>query len=780
MNDDHSAADRDDLHDRLVDHALRELHTGERPPDLSARILAAAATLDPLSATPAPVEPASGRPPAVQSGTKARWAAFAIAASILFAAAGIPLISAFTDARNVAARSDEKDIRKTSANIQPSEGQTLPSPYYLTDDSQYSAQGAQSKQTESDLMLMVTPRELIAEELTSNPELVDAVRSAATKRAHENNIGLGGLIRNDSFGLEHQFSYPWAGNAASPDWPKGALIVPYDAEYEHAVSNHRQAIQALEQRQRSDELSDDEKAEVRRQIEAIRKELGNLVRSAKGSRDQYARINDNPFLAVSAANTHNRLSTFSIDVDTASYANIRQFIQSGTLPPPDAVRIEELLNYFDYDYAPPTDEVPFASHVEVAQCPWKPEHRLVRIGIKGREVERKARPLSNLVFLIDVSGSMNEPNKLPLLLEGMRMLTRELGENDRVAIVVYASSEGLALESTRGDQQDKILAALDQLSAGGSTAGGAGIQLAYQTAVENFVKNGVNRIVLCTDGDFNVGVTSPAELERMAETKAKETGVFLTVLGFGRGNLNDAMMEQIADKGNGNYHYIDSEKEANKVLVEEMSGTLVTIAKDVKLQVEFNPAKVAGYRLIGYENRVMAAEDFNDDKKDAGEIGAGHTVTALYEVVPVGVKVEAPKVDDLKYGKVDSSKENAKNNEDSENQNEEKVDSETPSDDLLTLKIRYKQPDGDESQKLEFPIADNEQPFAKASADFQFASAVASFGMLLRGSEHKGNATFASVAEVAASAVRDRDDPHGYRQEFIKLVHHAAQLAPGR
>ena len=516
--------------------------------------------------------------------------------------------------------------------------------------------------------------------------------------------------------------------------------------------------------------------EIRANSIATRKaELEQKLKEAEGritefaSRDRYARIEENPFKTISRATTDNRLSTFSIDVDTASYANVRQFLmQSGTLPPPDAVRIEELVNYFDYDYSAPTGDVPFAANVEVASCPWNGEHRLARIGIKGREMERAKRPKSNLVFLIDVSGSMDEPAKLPLLVEGMRMLTRELGENDRVAIAVYASTEGLALESTPGTEQDKILDVLERLGAGGSTAGGAGIQLAYKVATDNFIKGGVNRVILCTDGDFNVGVTSTAELERLAEEKAKDTGVFLTVLGFGRGNLNDEMMETIADKGNGNYHYVDSQKEARKVLVEEMSGTLVTIAKDVKIQVEFNPAKVAGYRLIGYENRVLAAEDFNDDKKDAGEIGAGHTVTALYEIVPVGKRVEASAIDELKYQSAPIT--------DLEPVPDRDGLQALPADELLTLKIRYKEPDGDKSTKLEFPISDNGEKFAKATDDFKFASAVASFAMLLRDSQFKGNATYAAAKEIAESASRERD-PHGYRNEFVQMVAKAKELA---
>lgn len=474
------------------------------------------------------------------------------------------------------------------------------------------------------------------------------------------------------------------------------------------------------------------------------------------SGDEYTRIVENPFVEAIGASA---VSTFSIDVDTASYSNVRQFLlQQRTLPPPDAVRIEEFINYFDYEYADPTDDRPFAAHVEAASCPWNTEHQLVRVALKGREPVRDGpRPLSNLVFLVDVSGSMNQPNKLPLVVEGLRYLTRELTENDRVAIVVYASSEGLALPSTPGSDQQSILQSLDNLRAGGSTAGGAGITLAYQVAEQNFIKGGVNRVVLCTDGDFNVGTTSTAQLERLAETKAKETGTFLTVLGFGRGNLNDAMMETISNKGNGNYHYIDNEREARKVLVDEMSGTLVTIAKDVKIQVEFNPANVAGYRLIGYENRMLAREDFNDDTKDAGEIGAGHTVTALYEVIPSGQPVPATKPDPLKY------------------QHQTEPNDAAAGDELLTIRLRYKQPDGDTSTKIEFPVPASDRPFEAATSDFRFASAVASFGMLLRGSEYAGDAAFDSVIEILESTDAPQQDE--YRSEFISLVKQARSLS---
>ena len=471
--------------------------------------------------------------------------------------------------------------------------------------------------------------------------------------------------------------------------------------------------------------------------------------------DKYAPIVENPFREVRVEPR----STFSIDVDTASYAKTRMYLlQQGMLPPPDAVRIEELVNYFAYDYDPPEDDAPFAARVEVAACPWRPKNRLVRVAIKGQEIEREERPMSNLVFLLDVSGSMNQPNKLPLLKRGMAMLARQLGENDRVAIVVYAGAAGMVLDSTTGDQQETILDALERLQAGGSTNGGEGIRLAYQLALDHFIKGGTNRVILCTDGDFNVGTTSSGELVELAEANAK-SGVFLSVLGFGMGNHNDSMLEQISNRGNGNYAFIDSEAEARKVMVDEISGTLFTIAKDVKIQIEFNPAEVAAYRLIGYENRMLAAQDFNDDKKDAGEIGAGHMVTALYEIVPTAEKetVDVPSTDELKYqvgpGLTDAA----------------------TSGELLTLKLRYKDPDADKSKLLSFPIKDSGHSFSAASKDFQFAASVASFGMLLRGSKYAGNATYDAVLEIAGGA--SSVDPHGYRAEFIEIVKRAKALS---
>ena len=471
--------------------------------------------------------------------------------------------------------------------------------------------------------------------------------------------------------------------------------------------------------------------------------------------EAYGYRKDNAYLRVA----DQPLSTFSVDVDTASYANVRRFLLQGQRPPADAVRIEELVNYFPYSDRPPTGDVPFAASLEVASAPWAPEHRLVRIGIKGRELSEAARPAANLVFLLDVSGSMDEPNKLPLVKQSLRLLVDKLRPDDHVAIAVYAGASGLALPSTPAAHKAEIMEAIERLDAGGSTNGAMGIQLAYDIAKANFIPGGVNRVILATDGDFNVGVTSEGELVRLVEEKAK-SGVFLTVLGFGMGNIKDSTLEQLADKGNGNYAYIDSLAEAKKTLVEQAGGTLVTIAKDVKLQVEFNPTLVQAYRLIGYENRLLAREDFNNDKVDAGEIGSGHTVTALYEVVPVGAELpEAGSVDPLKYQKVEKQKSKIEN---------------PKSDELLTVKIRYKEPTGDVSSKLEFTLHDTGAAFASASQDFKFAAAVAAFGMVLRDSPDKGAATLTDV--IAWGRAGLGSDAGGYRSEFLGLVARAQTL----
>ena len=569
----------------------------------------------------------------------------------------------------------------------------------------------------------------------------------------------------------------------------------------------------------------------------------------------YPRLIENPFVSVLAE----PLSTFSIDVDTASYANVRRFLNANQLPPRDAVRIEELVNYFSYRYPAPRGDDPFSAGIEAAGCPWNAQHRLVRVALKGRELAPAKRPASNFVFLIDVSGSMQPAERLPLIKQGLRMLVKKMNAADRVAIVVYASEAGIKLASTSCEQKERILAVLDALEAGGSTNGGEGIQQAYRVAQEHFIPGGVNRVILCTDGDFNVGITDQRQLVQLIQEKAKG-GIFLTTLGVGTDNYKDALMQQLADKGNGNYHYLDTVEEAQKVLIEQMNGTLVTIAKDVKIQIEFNPAVVGAYRLIGYEKRVMPKQDFHNDAKDAGEIGAGHTVTAFFEIIPAGV-AEQTRVDELKYqsgkgtGTTGSSVKRAdpqtreeleaaraqvnKTIADNENvflpnhpkmlglrrqlddiekrlqvpqqleakreelqklqsevlalgrqlelaqkelQKAQQVASAKPeryvkpdaSREMLTLKLRYKQPDGDKSKLLEFPFTDSGASYGRASGDFKFAAAVAGFGMILRESEHRGTASLDAVLELAEEG--KGDDKEGYRSEFINLVKKARAL----
>ena len=468
--------------------------------------------------------------------------------------------------------------------------------------------------------------------------------------------------------------------------------------------------------------------------------------------EQYAKINDNPFRKAIGVDA---VSTFSIDVDTASYANVRRFINNGGDVPPDAVRIEEMVNYFNYKYEQPTDDKPFSVNMEMATCPWNEQHKLLRVGLKGKEVHQEDRPVSNIVFLLDVSGSMKSNDKLPLLKSGVQMMVNQLNENDRVSIVTYAGNAGVVLEPTPGNQKQKILDAIRNLNAAGSTNGSAGIELAYQLAQKNFVAEGTNKVLLATDGDLNVGVTSDEALVDLITGKAKE-GVFLTVLGFGTGNLKDSKLEKLADKGNGIYAYIDGVREAHKVLVEGMSGTLVTIAKDVKIQIEFNPSEVKSYRLIGYENRILAREDFDNDAKDAGEIGAGHTVTALYELVTTDVPTQEQIIaTGLKYQKPAEPA-------------DQEGDSGVENGELLTLALRFKKPDADKSERIEFTLQNENKPFSTASKDFKFASSVAAFGMILRSSPHRGEANLNWVTETAEASTGA--DLSGYRKEFIDLV----------
>jgi Ca-activated chloride channel homolog len=470
------------------------------------------------------------------------------------------------------------------------------------------------------------------------------------------------------------------------------------------------------------------------------------------SRNTNARIYENAF----HDSRRDPLSTFSIDVDNASYSLVRNYIESyRQLPPPDAVRIEEMINYFSYDY-PEAKEHPFSVTTEVSDCPWKPEHKLMLIGLQGKKIEPKDIPPSNLVFLIDVSGSMRGGNRLPLVKQSLQLLVEQLRPIDKISIVVYAGASGLALSPTSGSDKKTIISAIEGLEAGGSTAGGAGIMLAYKTAAENYMKDGNNRVILCTDGDFNVGISDNAQLVRLIEEK-RTTGIYLTALGFGMGNYKDDRLESLADKGNGNYAYIDNIKEAKKWLITQMAGTLYTIAKDVKLQLEFNPLKIKGYRLIGYENRILAKEDFNNDKKDAGELGAGHTVTALYELIPVGVEYSTiDSVDDLKYQSVKPTQAATGNQ-------------------LLTVKLRYKLPQDATSKLLGQAVTDgNIYSYGQSTDNLRFASSVAQFGMIMRGSEHKGSATIEDVLTQAKNSLGK--DESKTRADFIKMVESYKQL----
>ncbi len=475
-------------------------------------------------------------------------------------------------------------------------------------------------------------------------------------------------------------------------------------------------------------------------------------KSADFNTEGYAAFSENRFMEAAG----NPLSTFSVDVDAASYGNLRRFLNNGQLPPAGVVRSEELINYFSYRYQGPADEHPFAVHTSLFECPWNNQHQLVSIGLQGKRIPVDNLPPANLVFLIDVSGSMMDENKLPLVKSSLKLLTDQLREQDRVTLVTYAGSAGLVLPPTSGAQKARIVHAIDQLEAGGSTAGGAGISLAYKLARENFRQNGNNRVILCTDGDFNVGESSDAAMEKLIE-KERASGVFLTVLGYGMGNYQDAKMQVLAEKGNGNHAYIDGIGEARKVLVNEFGGTLFTIAKDVKLQIEFNPAQVQAYRLIGYESRLLAKEDFNNDRKDAGDMGSGHTVTALYEIIPVGVENPfAEKVDELKYSRPAGAAMNSK--------------------EVMTIKLRYKQPDGEKSSLLSTTLSTGDyKRFNEADENARFASAVAAWGMLLNHSAFVQNASYRQVLSIAGNAIGN--DKEGYRKEFIELVKKSETLA---
>ena len=824
MNHDqpHTASDaaHSDLHDRLMDASLRELLGGQQPPDMTSRILAAAAAPAAEAAAVAD-ENLRVRAP-VPPQAPSRWRSLAIAAGLLIAVAGgaVLLLPSWEKPREAAQHtlqgevqapsssvkrvgtasenldSQEGDVSvqaSTAGGVAPAETKLSPArqaqrvrPFRYTEEAQLQRG---SQQPGKGPALDAPPLVPAPNDSGINAQSPLGTRPGASQVGPGQNGRQSGGLGNgkkhrdaDRSRYADQKPDPTATSATKPQDDKSGGKESGDRANKQQPSQPGRDYQLKEFTERGQRANT--VAELQRREANLRNIRGDQLARNDGRWGRHENLDDgdgqrfqsNPNEAAQSLDpseggnrfrrivenayldslTH-PLSTFSIDVDTASYANVRQFImQQGVLPPPNAVRIEELINYFRYDYARPKDGRPFASHIEVADCPWAQKHKLVRVAIKGRDVAPDKRPQANLVFLIDVSGSMDGPKRLPLVIRSLKLLTEQLRNTDRVAIVVYAGSSGLVLPSTLGESRETILTALDNLRAGGSTNGGAGIELAYRVAKENYIAGGINRVVLCTDGDFNVGITSDMSLERLIEEKAKE-GTFLTVLGYGCGNFNDSMLETISGKGNGNYAYVDNIDEARKVLVEQLSGTLMTIAKDVKIQIEFNPAKVAGYRLLGYEDRILAAEDFNNDKKDAGEIGSGHTVTALYEIVPAGERMPAAQVDELKY------------------QKPKKVAVHDEADELLTLKIRYKEPTADVSQLIEVAVGDEGKRFAAASSDFQFAAAVAGFGMLLRDSQHKGTLTYDAVLEIAAQ--HKGEDLSGYRKELLELIRKAQQIA---
>ena len=718
----------------VLTNQLKSHFAGETTPPLDAarrsEILA--------QSTVSPVKVVDSRP-----WWKRRWVELAVAASLVFIAIGLSLPAT-------------QSMRVSSYSVQLPDGAAVEgrinypvgaAPVEVIDESLRYQQSASSDAAGHPFEFAVVPEPMLRQTQESLPsELAEMVIA-------ESNLDQNGTLARENVGAVRELAKK---SDASVDSLESAPSASIPNPASNPISN------------RSFGLNSDGEQRFRR-LEVAGAGMGggsiplgqfsDAIDEGRGpgiAGDRFEPITDNPFKRV---NEH-PVSTFSIDVDTASYSKVRSFLtQSGALPRPDAVRIEEMINYFDYAYEPPAadSEHPLVARAEVVSCPWNESHRLARIALKGKTFAASERPACNLVFLIDSSGSMNAPNKLPLVQEGMKLLLSKLGPQDRVAIVVYAGSAGLVLESTPASEDAKIRRALTQLAAGGSTNGGAGITLAYQTARDNFIKDGVNRVILCTDGDFNVGTTGTDSLVRLLEEEAKG-GVFLTVLGFGMGNHNDAMLEQISGRGNGTYAFIDTINEARKVLVDQTDSTLVTIAKDVKLQLEFNPARVTAYRLIGYENRILAREDFNDDKKDAGEIGAGHAVTALYEIVPAGIEVDAiaPPVDGLKYQKEVSLTDAADSKE------------------VLTLKMRYKAPDSDTSKLMEFPVMDDGKVFDQADGDVRFAAAVAGFGMKLRASAYAGVWTYSDVEKTAEAALGD--DPFGLRAEFLELVRRAAAL----
>lgn len=761
---------RAEIEDQLMDRCLEEVLGGVSP-QLAER------KAQPVALAPGSTEETETDIPAPR---RTRWSAMFVAIGLLLCA-GIALQSGV-----FLPNAESPDELVTMSEAPTEEEETLPAAYYQRDDVGYHSENHPFAQIDdvSSFQTQAVREQLVREQqkntqLQVELEQLPGKNSSASPGALSELTATNGKLTNEVESLRgrreskndnlYRFGAPATpSNVDGLAIPAPAQGVPQLNKLSYQSRLHRESsglgrdsniakkpISVTATAPATEASLGLERKKFRWEEESRARDFGTdgLEGVGPGNRgDNYAPIIENEFQAVADA----PLSTFSIDVDTASYSNVRRMLtQNNMLPPPDAVRIEEMLNYFNYDYKAPVGDDPFSVTVDATDCPWRPEHKLVRIALKGKEIPLEEKPASNLVFLLDVSGSMNQPNKIELLKSCLKMMVDYLGENDSMAIVTYASGTRVVLPSTSGDQKAVIMNALDNLRAGGSTNGAAGIQLAYEQATKSFIPGGINRVILATDGDFNVGITSDGDLHRMIEEKAK-SNVFLTTLGFGFGNLQDNKIELLADKGNGNYAYIDTLREGRKVLIDEMGSTLHTIAKDVKIQIEFNPVEVAGYRLIGYENRILAARDFNDDTKDAGEIGAGHTVTALYELIPAGEQPTEKEVDDLEFQKPLKPSKAAKNG------------------DMMVVKLRYKQPTADKSQLLKMNVANKTKPLVEMSRDFQFASAVASFGMILRGSKFVGHANYDTVLEIAESSLGD--NPESYREEFVGLVKLAKEL----
>lgn len=783
-----------------LEHTIGVVRVALEQEDLAA----ASALTGTLTSSPSTSEVAKSNDVETYSSASARWRG-RLWVTLLGAAAGLTVAVLYKpwseysaiDGTQVSESSTRKDAaieekKQLEKRLEDAKNELSVETMARQSSSKSSSASQDASRVDSTLMLTVTPKIVVQEELESRFGGMGGEGSGGGMGGMGGGMGgmgrsiAGGMMGGGMGGMGGRGGGSMAGGDGADDYSSDLLgdvqievvesvgvIISKGSERD--VARAWEAIDAIKGQAPGSDLSlskNESEDSTNPTQERMDNELSARHRERSGG--QFKRFVENEFESVEKQ----PLSTFSIDVDTASYTKVRQLLmETGKQPPAAAVRLEEFINYFDYDYAAPTGEDPFATHLAVANCPWQPEHQLVRVALQTTKPNLEVRAPANVVFLIDVSGSMSPANKLPLVKDAMRMMIERLGEKDRVAMVVYAGAAGCVLEGTPGNQQTTILSALDRLQAGGSTNGGQGIQLAYQMARDQFIPGGNNRVVLCTDGDFNVGVTDTRQLVDMVAENAKSK-VFLTVLGFGMDNTNDHMMEQISNRGNGVYAFVDSWREAKRQMVDQFASNLITVAKDVKIQVEFNPKFVKAYRLLGYENRMLATKDFNDDTKDAGEIGAGHRVTALYEVVPVGASTGAiAEVDDLLFQKKSDGKPESTDKSQDTKADEVKADvadADKLANAMMAVKLRYKQPEGDVSKKLVFPLSSQSNRFQDADRDFRWAASMAQFGMLLRQSRFAGNSTWSGLIEQAREAAGS--SPDAQREEALQMIERASRL----